>query len=113
VHLIGCVLEENVMEWDVTTRHPEAEATRLYWSTKWVPSTNPLIRHLLHSFVDLRLNEIDKIVVKTDENFDAEYKRMDMAGRGTSWCSMKAAGRKASPTQTLVSNPHTPIDTAG
>jgi hypothetical protein len=75
-------------------------------------STNPLIRHLLHSFVDLRLDEIDKDLVKTDENFDAEYKRMDMDGRRTSWRSMKAAGRKGSLTQTLVSNPHTPIDTA-
>jgi hypothetical protein len=110
-------LEENVTEWDVTTRHPVAEGHALVLEhqvgTTWVPSTNPLIRHLLHSFVDLRLNKIDKVVVKTDENFDSEYKRMDMAGRGTSWCSMKAAGRKASLTQTLVSNPHTPIDTAG
>jgi len=27
---------------------------------------------------------MDKVVVKIDENFDAEYKRMDMDGRGIS-----------------------------
>jgi hypothetical protein len=54
------------MELDVTTRHPVAEGHALVLEykvgTTWVPSTNPLIRHLLRSFVDLRLNEIDKVV---------------------------------------------------
>jgi len=107
------------MERDVTTRHPVADRHALVLEykagTTWarVPSTNPLIRHLLHSFVDLRLNEMDRVVVKIDENFDAEYKQIDMDGRGISWCSMKAAGRKGSLTQTLVSNPHTSIETTG
>ena len=113
------MMERAVTERDVTTRHPVAEGHALVLEykvgTTWVrlPSTDPLIRHLLHSFVDLRLIEMDKVVVKIDENFDAEYKRMDMDGRGISWFSMKAAARKGPLTQTLVSDPHTSIDTTG
>jgi len=62
VHLIGCVSKEDVMERDVTerdvtTRHPVAEGHALVLEykvgTTWVrlPSTNPLIRHLLHSLL--------------------------------------------------------------
>jgi len=50
-------MERDVTERDVTTRHPVAEGHALVLEykvgTTWVrlPSTNPLIRHLLHSLL--------------------------------------------------------------